>query len=95
MDLRSYLEAKENLSDLPNLKDVSLFNEEINDWKLYELKTKNENLFNLIKTLVNNPSLEQIDESKVFTIKMDKSGAFSITQAKTKILLEDIKLDEK
>jgi len=91
MNLQNYLtERVDDISNLPSLKDINLFNE-VDSWKLHELKTKNENLFNLIKTLVNDPNVHQIDESKVFTIKMDKGGNFTITSGKNKIILEDDK----
>lgn len=91
-NLQTYL-TEINVSELPSLKDVNLFNE-VNGWKLQELKSKNENLFNLIKTLVNDPNIQQIDENKVFTIKMDKTGSFTITSGKNKIVLEDLNLNE-
>lgn len=90
-NLQTYLtERAPSINELVPLKDINLF-EDVDSWKLHELKTKNEHLFNLIKTLVNDPNIEQIDENKVFTIKMDKSGKFSITSGKNKIILENEK----
>lgn len=95
MNLQSYLIEKTeiDLDNLPSLKDINIFNE-IDTGKIHELKNKNKNVFNLIKALINDPNIQTIDENKVFTIKMDKEGNFSITSGKNKIILEDVILDE-